>query len=417
MESIPPATRRRCVITGYGAITSMGQNVHDIWQAINKKILGYQYWDLSEYNIQAKFFGKMNKEPDIHSPRLQRSLSREGKLTLHAAAEAIQHAFSGHPISDSYQPERTGVILGSGWAGVDAAIDSGIQHHQKQLAQPFSNLMSMASGAATACAIQYQFQGLQHTLMAACAAGSMAIGQAYREIQNGTIDMALAGGVEAMRQPAALWSIDVLQALSKEQQDPRKACAPFSSGRSGFVLSEGAAVLVLESYETALRRGATILGEIVGYGYQCGAESFTGLGDVAIRARSISLALKEANLLNHQIGYINAHGTSTPDNDIHETRSIKLALGSAAYNVPISSTKSYTGHLIGAAGAIETIFCLKTLETGILPATLHLTDPDPHCDLNYLPNQHQFADVQHCLNLNSGFGGHHSTLVLRKITC
>ncbi len=407
---------RRCVITGYGSISSLGSNSAAIWQSVMDKSLGYHYQDLSAYNIRSKFFGNIKEMPSVSGLIMQRSLSREGALTLSAATEAIKHAFSSELLSTYYLPEKAGVIIGSGWTGSDASIQLGTEHQERNLANPFSNLKTMPSGPATACAIQYNLRGFQSTVMAACEASSMAIGQAFREIQHGTVDMMLAGGVEAIQQPAAIWSIDVLQALSKEQHAPEKACCPFSTDRSGFVLSEGAVMVVLEEFESAKRRGAVILGEVLGYGYQCEAESFTGLStDTSAQSSSIQLALAEANVDAQELDYINAHGTSTLANDVHETRAIQAALGKDAYRIPISGTKSYTRHLIGAAGALETIFCLKSIESGTLPATINLTTPDPLCDLNYLPNDHGKANVETCLNLNSGFGGHNSALVLGQV--
>ncbi|CAH1536798.1 3-oxoacyl-(acyl-carrier-protein) synthase, KASII [Vibrio owensii] len=334
----PILSSRRCVITGYGSICSLGDDTASIWQSIMNKSLGYQYQDFSDYNIHSKFFGNIKKIPSVSDLKMQRCLSREGLLTLSVAHEAINHAFNGQPLSTFYLPESTGVIMGSGWAGVDASIQLGLAHHERNLAGPFSNLKTMPSSPATACAIKYNLRGFQNTVMAACASSSIAIGQAFREIQRGTVDMMLAGGVEAMQQPAAIWSIDVLQALSKEQLDPEKASCPFSSERSGFVLSEGAAIVVLEELESAKRRGAMILGEVLGYGYQGEAESFIGLSsNTSARSRSMQLALTDAGVDAQQLDYINAHGTSTLANDIHETRSIKAALGKEAYRIPILS--------------------------------------------------------------------------------
>ncbi|MCP2006274.1 UNVERIFIED_ORG: 3-oxoacyl-[acyl-carrier-protein] synthase II [Buttiauxella agrestis ATCC 33320] len=405
--------RRRCVVTGYGAICSLGNDVNQIWDSLMRQTLGYKYYDLSEYNISSKFFGRVELPLITADLTMQRTQAREGLMVLHAASEAIKHAFPTVQLSSVYPSESTGVVIGSGWAGSDASIECGILHKRKNSALPFSNLKSMPSSAATACAINYNLRGYQSTVMAACASGSMAIGQAFREIQRGTVDMMLAGGVEALQQPASIWSIDILQALSKEQRYPGLASCPFSANRSGFVLSEGAAVLVLEEYESAKRRNAVILGEVLGYGYQCDAVSFIGLGDCVLsRARSIDLALSDSGLDKNQIRYINAHGTSTQSNDLHETRTIKSVFGKQAYNIPISSTKSYTGHLIGASGALESIFCLKSMSTGIVPGTINMTISDPLCDLNYLPNNHLKVSPEYCLNLNSGFGGHNSALII-----
>ncbi|SFN35730.1 beta-ketoacyl-[acyl-carrier-protein] synthase family protein [Xenorhabdus japonica] len=407
--------KRRVVVTGYGAISPLGENSHDIWHEIIDKSIGYEYIDLTKYNIKSKYFGLVKNIPSIAKREIDRCLGREGKLSVHAASEAIQHAFPEGNLSTYYSSDKMGVILGVGWGGSDAYVDLAEKHQKNRYAYPFSNLLTMASTPAGACAILFNLQGYQNTVVAACASGSLSIGQAYREIQRGTVDMMLAGGMESMRTPAAIWSIDVLQALSKEQHDITKASCPFSADRNGFVLSEGAAMLVLEEYESARRRDAPILGEILGYGYRCDAVGFVNLSDdISIRADTITQVIQEARISSAEIQYINAHGTSTLENDLHETLSLKHALGKMAYNIPISSTKSYTGHLIGAAGALESIICLKAIETGIMPATLNLQNVCSECDLDYLPNEHRFGLVERCLNLSAGFGGHNTALLFGK---
>ena len=228
--------------------------------------------------------------------------------------------------------------------------------------------------------------------------------------------MMLAGGSESLRGETNVWNIYVLNALSKEQSEETQACCPFDSKRSGFVLAEGAAVLCLEEMESAQARGATILGEITGYGNFSDARDFTAPAeDMLARIKAIESALEQAGKNPEDIDYINAHGTSTQLNDLNETNAIKAALGDAAFAIPISSTKSYTGHLIAAAGSFESIVCLKAIETKVLPGTKHLTDPDPACDLNYLPNRHYMAvRVDTTLNLSFGFGGANAALIIER---
>ena len=259
-------------------------------------------------------------------------------------------------------------------------------------------------------------RGYQNTPVAACATGTIAIGDAFELIRAGRAKMMLAGAGESLRSDSSTWSIDVLGALCREPQDITKACCPFSSERNGFVLSEGAAVLCLEDRQSALARGATILGEIKGYGNYSDAFDFTAPAEDKIaRVETIRRALAQAGITPDDIDYINAHGTSTPLNDLNETQAIKQALGEqAAYSTPCSSTKSYSGHLIAAAGSFESIVCLQVLEHQIMPATHHMHTADPHCDLDYIVEGHRRGDVKNTLNLSFGFGGANAALIIGK---
>lgn len=409
----------RVVVTGMGAITGMGRCPTEIWQSVLSGAVGYGYRDLSESHIHARFFSFIEDEHSVGEAlpaRLSRALGREGELAFYSALQAMTQAFPDGNWPEHYAREKAGLVMGTGWGGGDAGRWLADKFARKGSSHPLGNLKSMPSSAAGACATHFGLHGTQLTLSGACAAGAMAVGQAYREIQRGGADMMLAGGSESISHLSAIWEMDVLQALTKEPQDIRKACCPFSSDRSGFVLGEGAAVLVLENYDSAKRRGATILGEVVGYGYRCDASGFVSLSeDLSHRAGAISAALNEAGLDAADINYINAHGTSTPANDVHETLAIKRALGEQAYHVPVSSTKSSTGHLIGAAGALESLFCLHVLNGGVAPATWHLDSPDPQCDLNYLANRNLKGDFKTVMNLNSGFGGHNTALIFQRM--
>jgi len=276
--------------------------------------------------------------------------------------------------------------------------------------------MTMASVATAAVSLNWNIRGYQNTPVAACATGTMAIGDAYEVIKSGRQKVMLAGGSESLKSPVNVWSIDVTQALSKEQELVEQACCPFDAKRSGFILSEGAAVLCLEEMEHAISRGAVILGEITGYANYSDAHDMTApADDMLARYHAIQHALRDAGCAAEQLNYVNLHGTSTPKNDVNESNAVKWALGEAAYTIPMSSTKSYTGHLIGAAGALESIFCLKTIETGIIPATLNLKNKDPECDLNYTPNQHLAGQtVNTALNLSFGFGGANCAAIYRR---
>lgn len=413
---------KRVVITGMGAVTPIGETPQECWQNIMEQRHGFRKVDFDNSYIHARFFGFLPESAIARQTRYQllpkslcRALSTCGQTALEAARQAIEQAFGQQaPVEQHYDPFECGVIMGSGWGGMDHCVDFIEQYRQQNLAHPMSNLITMPSAMTAACSIKFGFKGIQQTLMAACATGSMAIGEAFEAIRAGRAKCMLAGGSESLTSAFSVWSIDVLNALSREQKEIDKACCPFSAERSGFVLSEGAAVICLEDYDSAVNRNATILGEITGYAQFSDADTFTRpSADINARVRAIESALKQAGITANAIDYVNAHGTSTPLNDRHETRALKAALGEQAYRVPISSTKSYTGHLIAAAGSFETIVCIQAMQHGCLPATLNLHTPDPDCDLNYLPDGHlQQVSARQVLNISAGFGGHNTALVL-----
>lgn len=406
---------RRVVVTGYGAVTPLGNSAAESWSAIMDYQLGYRYYDWREHGIKAHYFGLIDKEPDIKKipAAIRRRLPRFARLVVAAAQEAISMAFNEGAPGDYYDLLECGTIVGTGWAGQDETLADHKQYLQINLGSPFGCIMSMPNAATAACSINWGLRGYQSTPVAACATGTMAIGDAYEAIRSGRATMMLAGGGESLRSPAPVWNIDVLGALTCEAEDITKACCPFSLDRSGFVLSEGAALVCLEERDAALARGAKILGEIKGYGNYSDAFDFTAPAeDKVARVKTIERALKQAGLKPEQIDYINAHGTSTPLNDLNETASIKQAFGEAAWQTPVSSTKSYTGHLIAAAGSFETIVCLQALEHQIMPATCHLKRIDPQCNLDYIREGHRPGMLKNILNLSFGFGGANAALVI-----
>lgn len=412
----------RVVVTGYGAICSLGNNVSDIWQAILAKKMGYDIWDNPGKDIKTKIFGNIKEELSFahFSKRIIKNTPRFAKLGLIAADEAMSMAFGEEQLFKSYYNEDDcGVIFGTGWGGCDDVNSNYYTYEYDDSKEPSiqSCFHAMANIGTAAITVNWQLKGYQNTPIAACATGNIAIGEAYEKIKNGKAKMMIAGGGESSMSPLSIWSIDVLRALTKEQEDLTKACCPFSLDRSGFVLSEGAAVVCLENLEDAKKRGAKILGEVIGYANY--SDSYFNLTvpapDYHSRTLTIQKALEYANITAKDIDYINAHGTSTPMNDANETQIIKNVFGEYAYKIPISSTKSYTGHLIAAAGSIETIFCLKSMNENLIPATINLNNPDPVCDLNYVPNEHLFnQDLKYTLNVNYGFGGANSCLVLER---
>ena len=408
---------KRVVITGYGAVTPLGNSATESWQSIMRYQTGYRYVDKSDAGIKAKFYGLIDNEPVLKGvpASIRRKLPRFARLGVSAAQEAIEMAFNQLEPGSFYNPLKCGAIVGTGWGGIDDAYRNYDDYKFAGVGSPFSCFHAMPSVATAACSIMWGLRGYQNTPIAACATGNMAIGEAYQLIKNGQMSMMLAGGCESLTSDASVWMIDILQALTQEQQDIRKASCPFSLDRSGFVLSEGAAILCLEERESALSRGATILGEIKGYGSFSDAFDFTAPArDKLSRISAIKMAISDAGLSNEEIGYINAHGTSTMLNDLNETESIKAAFGSHAFKIPVSSTKSYSGHLIGAAGSFESIICIKSMENNILPATINLTTPDPECNLDFISVQHRQKVVDNTLNLSFGFGGTNAAMIIGR---
>lgn len=409
----------RVAITGYGALCSLGENSTDIWDAIGDYQVGYRVHPFKDKTIKARFFGLLQQDKarykGIPKPILK-MLPTFAKNAMVAAKESLEMAFGPEVnLDDHYSPFERGTIVGTGWGGFDDGLNNHDDYKALGVSTSFSTVMSMNNIATAAISMNWNARGYQNTTISACAAGTMAIGDAYEIIRSGRAKMMLAGGSESLKTDSTVWSVDVIQALSKEQEKAELACCPFNKDRSGFILSEGAAMLCLEDWDHAVKRGAKIYGEIIGYGNYTDAYDITApADDMLARVRAIQAAMHQAHVTPEDIDYINAHGTSTPLNDINESESIKLALGKPAYGVPISSTKSYTGHLIGAAGAIESIFCLKAMEESTVPATIHLNNPDPACDLDYTPNRHQTGvEMDTVLNLSFGFGGANCAILYR----
>jgi len=407
----------RVVITGYGAVTPLGNNAAESWQAIMDYRQGYRYIDLSAHGIHTHFIGQIENEPSLKGVPavIRRRLPRHARLALAAAREAVAMAFAGEVPTAFYDPLMCGTVIGAGWAGMDENYLAVPEFNSTGVSSPFNCFFAMPNVTTAACSQLWNLRGYQNTPVAACATGTIAIGEAYDAIRYGRASMMLAGAGESLNTLFSIWNIDILGALSRETQSPERASCPFNLQRSGFVLSEGGAVLCLEERESALARGATILAEVTGYANFSDAVDFTSPAeDCVAREHTIKWALRSADLQPSDLDYINAHGTSTPLNDINETQSLKKALGEEAYRIPVSSTKSYSGHLIAAAGSFETIVCLQAMATGIMPATAHLNEPDPLCDLDYISEGHRKGDVRRVMNLSFGFGGANAALVLEK---
>jgi 3-oxoacyl-[acyl-carrier-protein] synthase II len=410
----------RVVVTGYGAVSSLGDSVPEIWRSIEDYKVGYSHLTFPDESIHCKFFGFMQPSRERYAG-LRKSILKMvpefAKNALAASREALAMAFGADASpTDQVDPFDIGVIIGTGWGGNDSINVNNTSYRTTGMSTSFATLMSMPSVATGVVSLNWNLRGYQNTPVAACATGTAAIGDAYEIIRSGRQKVMLAGGSESIKEQYNVWSIDVIQALSKETEDATRACCPYDSRRSGFVLSEGAAILCLEEREHAMARGAPILGEVIGYANYSDAFDMTAPAeDLLARVRAIKTVLENSGLSGKDIGYINLHGTSTPYNDVNETNAVKAALGPDAYNIPMSSTKSYSGHLIGAAGSFEAIVCLKAMETGMIPATIHLDEPDPACDLDYTPNRHRRdAEVATALNLSFGFGGANCAIMLQR---
>jgi len=410
---------RRVVITGMGTINPLGSDVMETWEALKSGTSGVgqiTLFDSSDLLVKIACEVKQFDPTKYMDPRDARRRDRFEQFASAAAAQAMRN--SGLEI----QPEsagRVGVIISSAVGGMDT-LQTGIQvmaTDGPRRISPFAIPMFMSNGASGVVAIDNGVKGPSFSIASACASGADAIGLAATLIRTGIMDACLTGATEASITKFGVASFDRLGALSRRNEDFSQTPAPFDTNRDGLVIGEGAAVIILEDLEHALLRGAKILAEMVGYGsttdaFHITAPSETGAGGAA----AIRNALAAAAVNPDEIDYVNAHGTGTKLNDISETRAIKAALGEAAYQVPISSTKSMTGHMMGATGALEAIICVLAIRDGILPPTIHLNDPDPECDLDYVPNNAREGEIEIALSNAFGFGGHNAVLALRRFT-
>lgn len=408
--------RTRVVVTGMGALSALGNTVEENWAAViagRSGIAPITRFDATGY--ETTFAGEVKGfDPATEIGRKDaRRLDRYSQLAVVASRQAV--AQSGLDIAA--EADRIGVLIGTGMGGMET-FESGTEallSGGPRRVSPFFVPMMLANMASGNVAIDLGAKGPNYAPVSACAASAHAIGEATRLIRDGLTDAVIAGGAEAPITRMGVAGFGAMGALSTRNDDPERASRPFDAGRDGFVLAEGAASLVLESLDHALARGATILGEVLGYGLTDDANHMVQPapgGEGA--ARAMRLALADATVTASQIGYINAHGTSTPLNEKLETAAIKLAFEDLAPHVPISSTKSMTGHLLGAAGALEAVFTMQALQNGILPPTINQTEPDPDCDLDYIPNDARSAEVEIAMSNSMGFGGHNVSLIFGK---
>ena len=406
--------KRHVVITGMGAVTPLGNTVMESWNAAKAGTCGIgpiTRYDPSQQKVKLAGEVKNLDTAKLLGRRECRHMDRFVQFALIAGDEAMGQ--SGL-VMDSLDRSRCGVIFSSGIGGfetMEASHTRGLGHGFDNVS-PFMIPMIITNMAAGQLAIRYGLQGMCSCVVTACAGGTNAVGDAFRQIRDGYAEVMLCGGSEAAITPMAIGGFTSMRALT-ERTDPLRASIPFDGERDGFVMGEGAGVLVLEELEHALRRGATILGEMVGYGVSCDAYHVTapapeGTGGAACMAN----ALADAGLCPGQIGYINAHGTSTPMNDACETAAIHRVFGE---NPPaVSSTKSMTGHLLGAAGAVEAIFTIKALQEGVIPPTIGYQVPDPACDLDVVPNVSRKQEMKYALSNSLGFGGHNAAVIFKR---
>ena len=407
---------RRVVITGLGAITPIGNNVEEFWKGIKEGKCGIDeitHFDVSNYKVKLAAEVKDYDPEKYFDRRSAKRLDKFSQFAIVAAKEAWEDSKLD---KEKENMERVGVILGSGIGGLDTMekeISNLVQKGPDRVSPMFIP-MSICNMAAGNVAIELGVKGESISMVTACASGTHCIGESFRMIKNGYQDVVIAGGTEASITPIGIAGFTNIKALS-QATDKNRASIPFDKERSGFVMGEGAGIVILEELEHAIKRGAKIYAEIVGYGATSDAYHITspapgGEGG----ARAMKIAMEEAKVKPEEVNYINAHGTSTHLNDSCETQAIKTALGEASKNVMVSSTKGHTGHLLGAAGGIEAVVCTKAVEEGFVPATINYKVPDEECDLDVVPNEGRNIDIKYAMSNSLGFGGHNATILLKK---
>ena len=408
--------KRRVVITGMGAVTPVGLTAAESWAAVKAGTCGIApitLYDTS--NMKAKLAGEVKgfDPANYVEKREARKVDLFAQFALAAAREAV--AQSGLDFTQE-DPYRCALIISAGIGGLYTLQHECVKGEQKgyDKISPFFIPMSIGNMAAAQIAIRYGLKGMATCPTTACAGGTNAVGDALRQIRDGYAEVVLCGGAEAVVTELAMGGFTSMHALCLSD-DPKRASIPFDAERSGFVMGEGAGILVLEELEHAKARGAKIYGEIVGYGTNCDAHHITAPDPTGTwPAACIQQALSDAGIAPEQVDYVNAHGTSTPLNDSGETAALKKVFGDHAGKLMVSSTKSMTGHMLGAGGAVEAIFSLLALKDGFVPATINYQVPDPACDLDIVPNQGREADIKYAISDSLGFGGHNACLVFHK---
>ncbi|MFN8458258.1 MAG: beta-ketoacyl-ACP synthase II [Anaerolineae bacterium] len=410
---------RRVVVTGLGAVTPVGNNVPEAWDNLTAGRSGISTitrFDVS--NLETKFAGEVkNFDPDALFGRKEaRRMDRYTQYAMEASRQAIEHS---KLLENGVNRERIGLVIGSCVGGMDTTLSQYdvLRERGPNKVNPFGIPMLLPDTAPARIAIDYGLRGPNMAVVTACATGTNSLGEAFEMIARGMADALIAGGAEAATNPLIIAGFNVMKALSVNNDNPAGACRPFDLHRDGFVMSEGSVVMVLEALEHAKERNAPILAEFIGYGTSVDANHMASpLEDAAGAILAMRNAVQRAGIDVTEVDYVNAHGTGTDLNDKTETKAIKEVLGEHAYNIVVSSTKSMTGHLFGAAGALEAMVCVKTITDGIIAPTINYETPDPDCDLDYAPNQQRWADINIAMSNSFGLGGHNATIILKKYT-
>jgi 3-oxoacyl-[acyl-carrier-protein] synthase II len=409
---------RRVVVTGLGCVSPVGNDIHTAWENIcagRSGVGSITAFDASSYKTRIAAEVKGFDPGAVLSRKEIRRMDRYTQFAVVAALEALRNARLSLPLPS---PERTGVMIGSAMGGLQTLGDGweDMRKNGPNRVSPFLIPMALADNAGGQVAIHSGARGSNHCIVSACASGSNAVGEAAEIIRRGGADVMIAGGAEAAVAPIAVAGFGVMGTLSERNDSPAAASRPFDKNRDGFVIGEGAGILILEEWESARARNAPMLAELIGYGTTDDAHHISApLEDGSGAAQCMRLALAQAGLAPEAVEYINAHGTSTLLNDKSETRAIKNVLGAYAYSVAVSSTKSMTGHLLGAAGGIEAAFSVLALRDGIIPPTVNYETPDPECDLDYVPNHPRRKTLAVAMSTSFGFGGHNAALVFRRL--
>ena len=410
-------SKRRVVVTGLGTINPLGNNVSDTWNNLINGISGVDYISSFETDeLPVTFAGEVKNfdANDYMGKQHARKLDRSGHLSIYATEEALKDA--GFNTEERLGAD-VGIIFGTGIGGI-GATEEAVRTYDKRgpsRINPLAITQLMPNSSTGQVAIKFGIEGPSLTITTACAASANALGEAKNMIQNGIVDTVIAGGTESGTTAMTIGAFAQIKALSTNNENPKKACKPFDKDRDGFVMGEGSTVLVMESEESAINRGADIYGYVSGYGASTDAHHITAPAEGGRGAiDAMKKALLDAELTPSDIDYINAHGTSTPANDKNETAAIKTVFGEKAYDINISSTKSMTGHLLGGGGAFESLVSLLSLKNNIIPPTINLNNPDEECDLNYTPNAAIEKELSAAMSNSFGFGGHNGVLVFKK---
>lgn len=408
--------KKRVVITGLGAVTPLGNDVDTFWNNVKNGVCGIDF--IKSFDTE-NFKSKLAAEVKDFIPekfldkREVRRLDKFSQFAMASAEEALKDSGLDLDTLDKY---RFGVLVGSGIGGIGTIEKEHVTLMEKGpgRVRPIFIPMIIGNMAAGNIAIKFGAKGVCTTVVTACATGTNAIGESYKMIEDGRADVMIAGGTEASITPLSIAGFISLTALSRSD-DPKRASIPFDKERGGFVMGEGAGIVILESLEHAKKRNANIYAEVVGYGSTCDAYHITAVDPEGEGpARAMKIAIEEAGIDKEEVSYINAHGTGTPTNDKSETKAIKLVFGDKAKHIPISSTKSMTGHLLGAAGAIEAIVCVKSVQDNYIPPTIGYREADEECDLDYVPNEGRSTEVKYAMSNSFGFGGHNAVILLKK---